>query len=261
VTRALYAEWTKLRTVSSTGWLLAATVVVTVAVSTAVAAGVDLSACTSGTACSVDTTRLALYGARVGQITVAVLAVLAVTGEYSTGLVRVTLAATPRRYRALGAKVAAVAAAATAAGVAAVAVSVITAARIFAARGLTASGGYRLALTDAATVRATIGTVGYLGLIALLSMGIAAVVRDGAAAIGVVMTLLFAFPMATLLISDPTWLRRLNQWSPMDAGLNIQATINLAHLPLQPLTGLGVLAVWAAGAVTVGGLAFRYRDA
>jgi ABC-2 type transport system permease protein len=112
---------------------------------------------------------LALYGTRAGQVTVAVLAVLAVTGEYATGLIRVTLAATPRRYRALGAKAAVAVAAAMAAGAVAVAGSLAIAAQIFSARGYTESAGYPLAhLTDPASLRAGAGTVIYFGLIALL---------------------------------------------------------------------------------------------
>lgn len=259
--RALHAEWTKLHTISSTGWLLAATVVVTVGVAAVVASGVHLPACQSGTACTADTTRLALYGTRAGQVSVALLAVLAVTGEYSTGMVHLTLTATPHRFRAFGAKSATLTLATVAAAAAATTGSVMVADRIFAARGYTASAGYRLALTDSATIRAGLGTVCYLGLMALLSVGIAAIVRDGAAAIGATLTLLFAFPMATVLVSNATWQRHLRQWSPMDAGLNIQATTDLAHLPLQPWTGLGVLAAWAATAVAAGALAFRFRDA
>jgi len=261
VRRALRAEWTKLCTVPSTVWLLAATVVATVGIAATVAAGVHLPACAPGTPCPADTARLSLWGVRAGQVTVAVLAVLAVSGEYATGMVHLTLAATPRRFRALGGKLVAVTVAVTAASAVAVAGSVVVAVRIFAARGYTPSRGYPLDLTDPATLRAGLGSVFYLGLIALLGAGIAVVVRDGAAALGAVLALLFAFPMATALVSDATWQRRLHQWSPMDAGLAIQATTDLTRLPLAPWTGLGVLAAWAGGAVILGGLAFRHRDA
>lgn len=262
MTRALHAEWTKLRTVPSTGWLLLGTVLATTTVAAAVAAGVHLPPCRPGLPCTADTTSLALYGVRVGQVTVVVLAALAVTGEYATGLVRVTLAATPRRYRALGAKAVVAVAAAMAASVVAVACSIAVAARIFATRGYTESGGYpQLRLTDPATLRASVGTVIYFGLIALLSAGVATVVRDSAAALTAVFTLLFAFPILAATVNSATWQRRLHQWSPMDAGLSIQATTDLTHLPLKPWTGLAVLATWAAGAAILGAVLFRHRDA
>ncbi|HEV2893768.1 MAG TPA: ABC transporter permease, partial [Actinomycetota bacterium] len=102
--RALASEWTKLRTVSSTAWLVAAAVGCTVLLSSAMAASVDTSQCPSPASCQEDTTRLALTGVWVGQVAVVVLAVLAVTSEYDTGMIQVTLAATPRRGTVLLAK-------------------------------------------------------------------------------------------------------------------------------------------------------------
>jgi ABC-2 type transport system permease protein len=259
--RALQAEWTKLRTVPSTGWLLLGTIAATAGTGAATAGAIHLPACRPGSPCQADTTRLALYGTRAGQVTVAVLAVLAVTSEYATGLVHLTLAATPRRYQAFAAKAAATVIAATAAGIAAAAAAVAVGAWIFAARGYTASRGYGLSLTDPATLRAAVGTVFYFGLIALLAAGTAAAIRGGAAALSAVLALLYAFPLAAALVTDATWQRRLHQWSPADAGLNIQATTGLADLPLRPWTGLAVLAAWATAAAILGALIFRNRDA
>jgi ABC-2 type transport system permease protein len=101
----------------------------------------------------------------------------------------------------------------------------------------------------------------YLTLIALLGTGIAAMVRDSAVSIGVVLGLLYLFPIVTSFIGDPTWQRHLNEVSPMTAGLYIQATTNLRSLPLTPWQGLGVLAAWAAGALIAGGLFLALRDA
>ena len=90
----LHAEWTKLRTVSGPAWLLAGAIVLIVAVSAASTAAVK---CPSGTACPVDTPKLSLTGIEFGQAVVAILAVLAICGEYSTGMIRITLTAMPRR--------------------------------------------------------------------------------------------------------------------------------------------------------------------
>jgi len=261
VRQALHAEWTKLRTVPSTGWLLLGTIAATAGIGAAIAGAIHLPACRPGLPCPADTTRLALYGTRAGQVTVAVLAVLTVTGEYATGLVRLTLAAVPRRYQAFTAKAAATVVAAAAAGVAAAAAAAAAGAWIFAARGYTVTRGYGHSLADPATLRAAAGTVIYFGLIALLAAGIAAVIRNGAAALSAVLALLYAFPLTAALVTDATWQRHLHQWSPSDAGLSIQATTGLAGLPLRPWTGLAVLAAWAAAAAMLGALVFRYRDA
>jgi ABC-2 type transport system permease protein len=100
---ALHAEWTKLRTTPGTIWLLSTTVLLTVAVS---AAAVAASRCPPSIACPVDTTKLSLTGIQLGQAVVALLAVLAITSEYSTGMIRTTLTAMPRRTAVLASKAA-----------------------------------------------------------------------------------------------------------------------------------------------------------
>jgi ABC-2 type transport system permease protein len=114
--------------------------------------------------------------------------------------------------------------------------------------------------TTAALWRAAAGSVLYLGLIALLSLGLAALIRNSAAAIGTVLGLLFVVPLLIGVVSDPQWLRHLQQAAPMSAGLAIQATRDLDSLPLSPWAGLGVLAVWAFGALLLGALALTGRD-
>jgi ABC-2 type transport system permease protein len=101
----------------------------------------------------------------------------------------------------------------------------------------------------------------YLGLIALLSLGVATAVRDSAVAIGAVLALLFLFPILSSAITSPGLHRHLEQFSPMTAGQYIQATTNLRSLPLTPWQGLGVLAAWAAGAMLAGAMLLRFRDA
>jgi ABC-2 type transport system permease protein len=110
-------------------------------------------------------------------------------------------------------------------------------------------------------LRAAVGSVLYLGLIGLLSLGTATVVRDSASAIGVVLGLLFLFPILIQVVSDPDWHKRLQKIAPMNAGLSIQATRDVAALPIGPWQGLGVLTLWAAGALVLGGLLLRLRDA
>lgn len=63
------------------------------------------------------------------------------------------------------------------------------------------------------------------------------------------------------MVADPRLHRLLEQASPMSAGLAVQATTNLRHLPIGPWAGLGVLAAWSAGALLAGTLLLRYRDA
>jgi ABC-2 type transport system permease protein len=256
---ALHAEWTKLRTTPETTWLLLATVVLTVAVSTAAAAA---TRCSPGVACPVDVPKLSLTGIEFGQAVVAVLAVLAIGGEYSTGMIRTTLTAMPRRLWVLAAKAAVLAGLVLAAGILAVAGCMLAGRLILPGHGFTAAHGFHvLSLTTGPVLRAAAGSVLYLALIALLSLGACAVLRDSAIAVGVVLGLLYLFPIIAALASDPHWRRHLEQIGPMTAGLTIQATTGLRSLPISPWAGLGVLAAWAAGALLAGGLLLRFRDA
>ena len=84
-----------------TAWLLVAAVALTVAVSIAAVAA---TRCPRRRACPVDTAKLSLTGVEFGQAVVAILAVLAISGEYSTGMIRTTLTAMPRRLGVLAAK-------------------------------------------------------------------------------------------------------------------------------------------------------------
>ncbi len=245
---ALHAEWTKLRTVAGTSWLLLAIVAVTVGLGVAASAAVtcaDLS-------CGQDP----------GQALVAILAVLAVSGEYGNGMARLTFTAMPRRTTVLAAKAAAVSGLVLAASTIAVVASIVVGRFLLLGNGFTAAHGYRvLSLADGPVLRAAVGSVLYLALIGLLSLGVAMAVRDSAAAIGLVLGVLYLLPIVAPLVGDERWHRHLEQLAPMLAGLAVQSTINVAGQPIAPWAGLGVLAAWAAGALLVGGLILRLRDA
>jgi ABC-2 type transport system permease protein len=256
---ALHAEWTKLRTVSGPAWLLAGVAAATAAVSAAADAA---TRCPAGH-CYVDTVKLTFTGVQFGQAIVAILAVLVFSNEYSTGMIRVTLAAMPRRSEVLAAKAATVTGLTLAAGAVGVLGSLLAGRLILPGNGFTTAEGFGpLSLGEGPVLRAAAGSVLYLALIALLSVGVAALVRDSAVAIGVVLALLYLFPIITAVANaNPTWQRHLEQIGPMEAGLAIQATTNLRSLPIAPWAGLGVLAAWAAGALLFGALSLRLRDA
>ena len=259
MTDVVHAEWTKVRTLPGTGWLLLAAAALTVAVGAAAANAVT---CPPGSICQIDPAKVSLTGVDLGQAIVAIVAVTVISGEYSTGMIRLTLAATPRRWLVLAAKAAVVSAATLVTGAVAVLASVQAGGLLLARHGVTAAHGYQaLSLGQGPVLRAAAGSVLYLALIALFSLGIAAAVRDSAVAIGVVLALLYLFPIISNAITSPSWHRHLEQLSPMTAGLYIQATTNLRSLPLTPWQGLGVLAAWAAGAMLAGALLLRFRDA
>ncbi len=255
---ALHAEWTKQRTVAVTGWLLLAAAAATGALSAITAAAARCPAI----GCGQDPARASLTGVQAGQLVLAILAVLTISGEYSTGMIRTTLTATPRRTTVLAAKAITVAGLALVTGAAGVLGSVLAGRLLLPGRGFTAAHGFApLSLTDGPVLRAAAGSVLYLVLIALLSLGVATAVREPAVAIGLVLGLLFLFPIIAHVAVSEQWQRHLEQAGPMTAGLAIQATTGLSSLPIQPWAGLGVLAAWAAGCLLAGGLVLRLRDA
>jgi ABC-2 type transport system permease protein len=244
---ALRAEWTKINTSPGTRWLGLAIVVATVAVGAL--ASPTAQCITKG--CTVDAVKTSLTGVQLGQAVVGILAVLSVGGEYSSGLMRTSLTAVPRRTVLLAAKAVVLGAVVVAAAVVAVGASLVVG-------RLT---GPAFALGAGATARAAGGSVLYLGLIGLLGLGLATAVRDSATAIGLVLGLLYLVPILTPAISSVTWRRHLEQIGPTTAGLAVQTTTRLGGLPIGPWAGLGVLALWAAGALLVGGVLLVVRDA
>jgi ABC-2 type transport system permease protein len=193
-----------------------------------------------------------------GQAVVAVAGVLAMGNEYSTGMIKLSLTAMPRRLTWLVAKAAVLTAPVLAASALAVAGAALAGRLIL--PGFTPAHGYA-SLTSATDVRAAAGAVLYLTLIALLSLGLAAAVRDSAAAIGLVLGVLYLFPIAAAVVSNPALDRHLDQIGPLPAGQDAQATIGVHSLLLTPWQGLGVVALWTAGALLLGALALKFRDA
>jgi ABC-2 type transport system permease protein len=255
---ALHAEWTKFRTVAGPAWLLAGVVALTVAV----AAVVARSAHCQSAGCGIDPAAVTFAGIYPAQAVAAVAGVLAIGNEYSTGMIKLSLTAMPRRLIWFLAKATVLTVPVLTASALAIAGAALAGRLILPGHGFTRAHGYA-SLTSATDFRAAVGAVLYLTLIALLSLGLAAAVRDSAAAIGLVLGVLYLFPLAADIVSDshPTLARHLNQIGPLPAGLDAQATIGLRTLPLTPWQGLGVVALWTAGALLLGALALKSRDA
>ncbi|MDX6256289.1 MAG: type transport system permease protein [Frankiales bacterium] len=254
----LHAEWTKLRTSAGTFWLLLAAIALTIGLGVAADAG---ARCVT-VGCNQDPAKISLTGVYLAQVVVAVSAVTILGGEYGTGMIGITFTAVPNRVAVLTAKAIVAGGWALVAGLVGVFGSTLVGWIMLPGRGFTPANGYpSIGLSDAGMLRATFGSVLYLVLIALLSLGITAVVRDSAVAIGCVLGLLFVFPIVLVMVSDPHWHRHLEQISPMTAGLAIQATVDLPSLSLSPWFGLGVLGLWGAGALTLGALLLELRDA
>ena len=254
---AVFAEWTKLRSISSNVWLLLAASAVTVAVS---ALTTSIEKCSAG--CTTDPTKLSLTGIQLGQAIVVIVAVMAVSGEYGSGMIRFTLAAIPRRSVMMVAKSAVISAVVAVVSAAAVLGSVLAGQLFLPGNGFTEENGAApLGIGSGLMLRAAGGSVLYLALIALLSVGVATAVRDSALAITLALGLLYIFPIIGQVLLNPAWRSRIERFSPMTAGLAIQSTKDLSTLPIGPWAGLGVLAAWTAAALIIGWVLLLWRDA
>lgn len=216
------AEWTKFRTLPGLPWLVVLLVALTVGTG---AAATALVPC-----CGVLPSRVSLAGVQAGQIAAVALAVGVMAGEYATGMIVVSLLAVPARGRLLAAK--------------ALLAGGVTLAGALVAVTLSALAG------PGVTPTAFLGSIGYLVLVSLFALGVAAAVRDPAVAMGVALGILYGFPLVIRMIRDPAWQERLAWVSPMEAGLAVQGGLP----PIGPWAGLGVLGLWAAGALLAGRL-------
>jgi ABC-2 type transport system permease protein len=254
---AIRAEWTKLRTIPSNCWLLLDCVTVTVATS---ALTTSIDTCQPG--CTTDPTKLSLSGVQLGQAIVVILAVLAVSGDYSSGMIGLTLTAVPRRSTVLAAKLTVIGTATVAAGAVAVLGSVLAGRLLLPANGFTVNNGAApLSLDNTLMLQAAAGSVAYLALIALLSVGVATATRDAALAMTTTFGLLYILPVIGHVLLNPVWQNRIERYAPANAGLAIQSTRNLGSLPISPWAGLGVLTTWTTVTLVIAWILLARRDA
>ncbi|MFG2168863.1 ABC transporter permease [Micromonospora chersina] len=263
--RALLAEWTKLRTLPSNAWTLLALTVLMTAGAAVVVAATDVPGCRGEEGgCPVqDTTALMLMGVHVAQIAAIALAAAAICAEFQPRLIRTTFAMKPQRGAVFVAKALVVCGAVLVTALAGTVAAILVGRPAMTGKGLTPQLGYtQLSLSAGALQRAALGTVLYLMLVALLTVGIAAAVRHVGAAIGIAVTALYGPYMVTVLVPmSAQALDRIQDASPLMAGLAVQTTVaGTGTSSLAPWSGLGVLAAYAVGALLIGGVLFARRD-
>jgi ABC-2 type transport system permease protein len=260
---ALRAEWTKLRTMPGAGWALLALIGLTVGLGVLVTATTEPSTGCGAAACAQDPALLCLTGVTLGQLGAVLLGVLVMSTEYDSMMIRSTLASQPRRGMVLVAKAVVMTAAVLAAGAVGVLVSLLAGRSLLAGNGFTAAAGHPvLSLTDGSTLRAGLGTVLYLALIGLLSLGGATVLREAAPAVTTVMAVLYLPVILALVVPmSPQVHKLIGRYAPMSAGLAVRATVKLADsVPIGPWGGLGVLAAYSCLSMLAGYAMLTVRD-
>jgi ABC-2 type transport system permease protein len=255
----LLSEWTKIRTVRSTVWTLIVFVVVSVGL-TAVFALVIVTSWTGKGSASRDATvisdpvsSLLGTGVSLGQLAVCVLGVLVMTTEYSTGVIRASLLAVPKRLPMLAAKATVFAALILVVG------EVVTFGSFFVGAAILHSH-VTVTLGDPGVARAVIGTGMVLAVLGVFALAIGTLVRHTAGAIATVIGVVLVLPILSGLLPG-NWGAHVNAYLPEQAGgLIVQAHRHQGDL-LSAWLGFGVFCLWTAILLALAAYLLRRRDA
>jgi ABC-type transport system involved in multi-copper enzyme maturation permease subunit len=209
-----------------------------------------------------------LVGAFAGLIAVIVVGTMFITAEYRRGLIRITLAASPRRGRVLAAKAIVIGAVTFAAALVAAAVAVPLGERL-----LRDGGNYILPVTTLTELRVIIGTAALLAVAAVLALAVGTLLRRSAGAVtAVIVAIVLPYILATaqVLPAGPSeWLLRvtpaaafaIQQSMPQYPQVSGSYTPLNGYYPLAPWAGFAVLCAWAALALALAVVLLRRRDA
>jgi ABC-type transport system involved in multi-copper enzyme maturation permease subunit len=248
------SEWTKARTVPSTMWTLLVAAVL----------GIGLGALISSLAASHyaknpgshpnwDPTSISNSGLGIAQLAIGVLGVLCITSEYSSGSIRSTLAAVPRRGRVLGAKSIVIMV------LTFVVVEVIAFAAFFVGQALISGHAPSATLGQTGVLRALIGAGLYGALLATMGLAFGTIIRSAAGAIAVLVAILYVLPGIAGAL--PTSIaNKVQEYWPTQAGGQVTQVVHTANT-LSPWAGFGVFLLFVA---ILSGVAFTLlnrRDA
>lgn len=239
----LHSEWTKLRTVRSTMWSLIVMTVATLGFTVLITA---LTVNSWNTAS--QTTRQQMIadpvstilgaGLYVGQLAICVLGVMVMSSEYSTGSIRSSLLAVPRRLPMLGAKAVVFAALVFVVGTAVAFISFFIGAPILHSHA-------PVSLGDGGVLRAIVGMGMYLAVLGLFSMAVGGLLRHTAAAITVVIGLVLVLEPISSLIPGSVG-KHIHDYLPSTSGQMITQGVQGSGQVLSPWQGFGVFCLWTA---------------
>ena len=255
----LRAEWTKIRSVRSTVWTLVIFVVVCIGFTALItwltethwygpqAAPRDLRAIADPVGFILGT------GVGLGQLAIGVLGVLVITSEYSTGVIRASLLAVPRRLPMLAAK-------AVVFAVLLIVVTEIVAFCSFFVGSAILHAHVPVSLSGSGVTRSVVGAGLYLTVLGLLALAIGTMIRHTAGAISTIIGVVFVLPILSGLLPS-SWGAHINAYLPEQAGTLITHTHEQSGDLLSPWQGFGVLCIWTVLALAAAAYLLERRDA
>jgi ABC-2 type transport system permease protein len=251
--RVFLSEWTKLRSVRSTRYSLLAAFIFTIGIAALACAVVSnhWPRMDAHERLNFNPLEVNLAGVQVAQLAIGVLGVLVMTAEYSTGMIRATMTAVPKRLPVLWGK----------AGVFALVtlVLMIPAALIAFVIGQSILSGQHIdiAFTHPGVARAVIGAGLYLTVVGLFGLGLGAIVRNTAGGIATFAGLMFVLP-PLMNVLPARWNDAASPYLPMAAGESIMSITPGNHL--APWAGFALFCGYAAAALAVAAFLLLRRD-
>ncbi|MGW0815593.1 ABC transporter permease subunit [Streptomyces viridiviolaceus] len=253
-TQVVRSEWTKIRSVASTVWTLSLAVVVTVAFGMLISAlaknefgGMDARG-----RLSFDPTFISFAGTGLGQLAMIVFGVLVVANEYSSGMIRTSLAAVPQRGTFLFSKIAVATALALVVGMATSFLAFYL--------GQAMLGDLKASIGDPGVLRAVIGGGLYMTLITMFSMGVAAMLRSPMLSLAVLMPFFF---LVSNILANVSATEKIGRFLPDQAGSKIMQVVTPVDddTPYGPWGGLGIMVLWVIASLVGGYVVLKRRDA
>jgi ABC-2 type transport system permease protein len=252
---ALRSEWIKLTTLRSTWITLLVAVLLAVGLGTLISylAGSHYNSSGPGNQASWDPTAVSFSGLYIAQLAIAVLGVLVITSEYSSGMIRVSLAAVPRRSRFWSSKAVVFTAVALVLG------EVMAFAAFLIGQAMIGSNAPHTDLGAPGVLRAVIGAGLYLAAVGLLANAIGTLLRNTAAGISTIVAILFVLPGVVQALPD-SWKHPVTEWWPTQAGGQVFVLVRDAHT-LSAWEGFGVLVGFTAIVALAANYVLNRRDA
>jgi hypothetical protein len=249
----LQSEWTKVKSVRSTVWTLVSALLVTVIVGGLICllTNTQWKNMAEGDRAAFDPTSSSFSGLFLGQLALIVFGVLVVSSEYSTGMIRTSLAAVPQRGTFYASKIAVT-------GLLALIVGMTTAFLSFFI-GQALLGDHHTSISDHGVLRAVFGAGLYMTLTVLFSAGIAMMLRSPMLGLGILMP--FFFLISPILAAVPG-AKKVARYFPDRAGSKIMQVVSINDdRPYGPWAGLGIMLLWVAAALIGGYVVLKKRDA
>lgn len=251
-TRVVLSEWTKFRSLRSTVYTVGVAVTLMIGIGALFTAIMVNQA--SGLEPGQSAVSFSLAGTFFAQLAIGVLAVLLITGEYSTGMIRSSVTVVPRRLPMLWAKLAVFA------GVVFLTIVIAGVTAFLVGQAILNGQGRGASLADPDALRSVIGAALYVTVTGTMAMALGALLRNTAAAITTFVAVFFVIPPLTLLL-PASWTEHFVQYLPSSIGDVLTGGISTAAHPLTPWAGFAMLCGYAVVLIAFAAWRLRRADA